>query len=127
MIIVFGLNITNSFIYYRGVESQSFYLMHISLLREYLDLEFSALRDLLPFDYDFERIIDDFVLLALFIGNDFVPHLPKLHIAEGALGLMFKVYKRILPEAGMTTCTLSEIFSIVHFLKAIHPSYRRVH
>ncbi|CAG8482069.1 11267_t:CDS:10 [Paraglomus occultum] len=83
-----------------GVESQNFYLMHISLLREYLDLEFSALRDLLPFDYDLERIIDDFVLLALFIGNDFVPHLPKLHIAEGALGLMFKVYKRILPEAG---------------------------
>ncbi|CAI2164057.1 10835_t:CDS:10 [Funneliformis geosporum] len=82
------------------VESQNFYLMHLSLMREYLDLEFSVLRDKLPFNYDLERIIDDFVLLALFVGNDFLPHLPNLHIAEGALGLMFHVYKTVLPDAG---------------------------
>ncbi|CAG8484022.1 3337_t:CDS:10 [Funneliformis caledonium] len=82
------------------VESQNFYLMHLSLMREYLDLEFGVLRDNLPFEYDLERIIDDFVLLALFVGNDFLPHLPNLHIAEGALGLMFHVYKSVLPDAG---------------------------
>ncbi|GET01384.1 exonuclease Kem1, putative [Rhizophagus clarus] len=82
------------------VESQNFYLMHLSLLREYLDLEFSILKDTLPFEYNLERIIDDFILLALFIGNDFLPHLPNLHIAEGALGLMFQVYKKVLPDAG---------------------------
>ncbi|CAG8703588.1 12794_t:CDS:2, partial [Ambispora leptoticha] len=82
------------------IEEQNFYLMHLSILREYLDLEFSALRDSLPFEYNLERIIDDFILLALFVGNDFLPHLPSLHIAEGALGLMFHVYKKILPLAG---------------------------
>ncbi|CAG8607588.1 8358_t:CDS:10, partial [Racocetra fulgida] len=82
------------------IESQNFYLMHLSLLREYLNLEFSTLRESLPFEYNLERIIDDFILLALFVGNDFIPHLPNLHIAEGALGLMFQVYKKVLPQAG---------------------------
>ncbi|CAG8495278.1 4885_t:CDS:10, partial [Ambispora gerdemannii] len=82
------------------VEEQNFYLMHLSILREYLNLEFITLQDSLPFEYNLERIIDDFILLALFIGNDFLPHLPNLHIAEGALGLMFHVYKKILPDAG---------------------------
>ena len=78
-------------------ESQRFYLMHLSLFREYLDLEFSALRAELPFPYDVERIIDDFILMALFVGNDFLPHLPGLHINEGALALMFEIYKDIMP------------------------------
>lgn len=87
-------------IHIRRVESQNFFLMHLSLLREYLDLEFSILKETLSFEYNLERIIDDFILLALFIGNDFLPHLPNLHIAEGALGLMFHVYKKVLPAAG---------------------------
>lgn len=74
--------------------------MHLSLLREYLDLEFQDLHTTLSFSYDLERIIDDFVLLALFIGNDFLPHLPNLHINEGALTLMFSIYKRVLPTIG---------------------------
>ncbi|KAI9319772.1 XRN 5'-3' exonuclease N-terminus-domain-containing protein [Dichotomocladium elegans] len=79
-----------------NLETQNFYLMHLSLLREYLNLEFISLKDTLPFEYDLERIIDDFILLALFVGNDFLPNLPGLHIHEGALGLMFKIYKQLL-------------------------------
>ncbi|KAL1920326.1 uncharacterized protein VTP21DRAFT_1472 [Calcarisporiella thermophila] len=81
-----------------GPESQNFYLLHLSILREYLDLEFSSLRNTLNFDYDLERIIDDFILLGLFVGNDFLPHLPNLHINEGALALMFNIYKKVLPK-----------------------------
>lgn len=80
-----------------SLDTQNFYLMHLSLLREYLELEFSSLKETLPFKYDLERIIDDFILLALFVGNDFLPHLPSLHIHDGALGLMFNIYKRVLP------------------------------
>ncbi|KAI8447213.1 hypothetical protein BY996DRAFT_6421342 [Phakopsora pachyrhizi] len=32
--------------------------------------------------------------------NDFVPHLPGLHINKGALGILYGIYKNILPEAG---------------------------
>lgn len=83
-----------------GVENTNFYLMHLSLLREYLDLEFGSLKESLPFEYNLEKIIDDFILLAIFVGNDFLPHLPGLHIHEGALTLMFGIYKRVLVKAG---------------------------
>ena len=60
----------------------TFDLLHLSMLREYLDIEFKSLftDDTLSFEYDPERIIDDFILLAVMIGNDFTPHLPALHI-----------------------------------------------
>ena len=38
------------------------------------------LQDTLPFPYDLERIIDDWILMGFLVGNDFIPHLPNLHI-----------------------------------------------
>lgn len=42
-------------------EETTFHLLHLSLFREYLDLEFASLRTKLKFPYDLERIIDDWV------------------------------------------------------------------
>ncbi|KAI8612972.1 XRN 5'-3' exonuclease N-terminus-domain-containing protein [Chytriomyces sp. MP71] len=82
-------------------DAQNFYLMHLSLFREYLNLEFASLQDsLLGFDYNLEHVIDDFILLSFFVGNDFLPHLPGLHINEGALATFFKIYKERLPNLG---------------------------
>ncbi|KAL2315302.1 Protein kinase domain-containing protein [Schizosaccharomyces pombe] len=79
---------------------QKFYLLHLSLLREYLEFEFQECRSTFTFKYDLEKILDDFILLAFFVGNDFLPHLPGLHINEGALALMFSIYKKVMPSAG---------------------------
>ena len=75
-----------------------FILLHIGLLREYLDLEFREKN--LSFGYDLERVIDDFILLCMLVGNDFLPALPTLNIAEGALNTLFKVYHDTLPMLG---------------------------
>jgi 5'-3' exonuclease len=40
-------------------------------VRDYLELEFQDLA--LPFAFDVERIVDDFVLFCMLIGNDFLP------------------------------------------------------
>lgn len=85
----------------KELEHQNFYLMHLCIVREYLELEFQELKEpsILAFPFDMERVIDDFILMAFFVGNDFLPNLPNLHINEGALALMFKVYKSVLPKA----------------------------
>ncbi|RMZ84057.1 hypothetical protein DV737_g1270, partial [Chaetothyriales sp. CBS 132003] len=87
---------------HKELEHQNFYLMHLCIVREYLELEFQELQQpgALEFAYDMERIIDDFILMAFFVGNDFLPNLPNLHINEGALALMFQKYKEILPTLG---------------------------
>jgi 5'-3' exoribonuclease 1 len=63
----------------------------LSLLREYLDYEFQELRHL-PF-YNVENIIDDWVLMGFLVGNDFIPHLPNMHINKGALPELYNAYK----------------------------------
>ncbi|KAG8752127.1 hypothetical protein FRC14_007322 [Serendipita sp. 396] len=101
-----------------SLETQNFFLLHLCLFREYLNLEFQPLwdsnavtlgnemtapqpaREPLPFPYSLERIIDDFILLAVFIGNDFLPHLPDLHIHENALEVLYEKYRETLPKAG---------------------------
>ena len=75
-----------------------FLLLHVGLLREYLDQEFRGIADALPFEYDCERVVDDFVLLSMLVGNDFLPPLPTLDIAEGALNTLFATYRELLPS-----------------------------
>lgn len=70
----------------------TFNLLHLSLVREYTQIEF-AMDGL---GIDFERVIDDWVLLLYLVGNDFIPHLPNLHIDKGGLPMLFAAYKRLL-------------------------------
>ncbi|KAL6075040.1 exonuclease II Exo2 [Balamuthia mandrillaris] len=90
-----------------GESPTKFQLLYINLLREYLDREFRATE--LPFAYDLERVIDDFVLMCFFVGNDFLPHLPYLDIADGALDKMFEIYRKSLPSLGGYITNAGEI------------------
>jgi len=80
----------------------SFVLLQVGLLRDYLDGEMRNGLNLqaLPFDYDLEHCIDDFVFLCYLVGNDFVPSLPTFDINEGALNNLIDTYMDILPSLG---------------------------
>lgn len=75
------------------VHDQKFYLLHLSLVREYMGLEFQDLEGELTFEYSFERVLDDFILIMYVIGNDFLPHLPDLHINKGAFPFLIGAFK----------------------------------
>uniref|UniRef100_A0A672H024 5'-3' exoribonuclease 1 n=1 Tax=Salarias fasciatus TaxID=181472 RepID=A0A672H024_SALFA len=81
-------------------EETTFHLLHLSLMREYIDYEFAELKNQIGSDYDLERIIDDWILMGFLVGNDFIPHLPHLHINHDALPLLYKTYISVLPSLG---------------------------
>mmetsp|Transcript_17244 Transcript_17244/g.32639 ORF Transcript_17244/g.32639 Transcript_17244/m.32639 type:complete len:1546 (-) Transcript_17244:1165-5802(-) len=86
-------------------KQSDFQLLHLSILREYLNIEFSVNKSFLENSqdsdhdqgqgrgFDLERIIDDFTFMTFLVGNDFLPHMPTLDIGDGAFDLLFNTYK----------------------------------
>ncbi|XP_022219524.2 5'-3' exoribonuclease 1 isoform X2 [Drosophila obscura] len=90
----FGRNVKRA-----SVEETRFFLLHLGLLREYLELEFHELTTAQQ-KLDVAQLIDDWVLMGFMVGNDFIPHLPCLHISSNALPLLYKTYIRIYHSLG---------------------------
>ena len=44
-----------------------------------------------------ERLVDDFVFMCMLVGNDFLPGLPSLEVADGALDGLFAKARRVEP------------------------------
>jgi hypothetical protein len=85
------------------IRPDRFQLLHISLLREYLGLDFFGdkfLNDRSTISESFERVIDDFVFFCFLVGNDFLPHLPFSEIGEGGLNKLFECYKKLMVSGG---------------------------
>jgi len=77
----------------------SYELVNINVLRDCLELEFNDVK--LKMDknkFKLDKIIDDFVFMCFFIGNDFVPKFFGFDIKKGYLEKMFQVFKEFLIE-----------------------------
>lgn len=81
-----------------SVDTTRFFLLHLGLFREYLELEFDSIKHAISFTYDIENIVDDWIFLCYLVGNDFIPHLPNFHINTNALPILYTAYKKVLPQ-----------------------------
>ncbi len=95
--------------------SEDFEILEISILRTMLEQHFrrmgmkmdeinarqiaNGLEPTMP-RFDLDRVIDDFVFMCFFVGNDFLPCLPHLDIADGSLNLMMNIYRDMMPRLG---------------------------
>nr|CCC93763.1 putative 5'-3' exoribonuclease 2 [Trypanosoma congolense IL3000] len=65
----------------------AFCYFHIAEYRECLRKSFLALSGM-----NLERIIDDFVFLCFFVGNDFLPHIPLISLKAKGLEMLLNHY-----------------------------------
>ena len=88
-----GSNANASKAVIKHTKEAQFQLLHLSILREYLDIEFRC-RDPEDPPYNLEAVIDDFVFMTFLVGNDFLPHMPSLDISDGAFDILFETYRQ---------------------------------
>jgi len=77
---------------------QPFQLLHIPIIREYLRCDFESYFPEKTFDIN--RLVDDLTFMMCLVGNDFLPNLPNISIAEHGLELMFSVYQNHIRDLG---------------------------
>lgn len=70
----------------------------INVLREYLEIEFSPLKEKMGDRFSIDKIIDDFVFLCFFIGNDFLPRVFCMDIKVGNFDKLIEIFKETLVE-----------------------------
>lgn len=81
-----------------ALTDKPFIWLHVSVLREYLEVELHVPQA--PFRFDLERALDDWVFMCFFVGNDFLPHLPSLDIRDNGIDTLIAIWRDNIPLMG---------------------------
>lgn len=79
----------------KALAEKPFIWLHVSILREYLEIEMQVPQQ--TFNFDLERALDDWVFMCFFVGNDFLPHLPSLDIRENGIDTLIAIWRDNIP------------------------------
>lgn len=55
--------------------------------------------------------------MGFLVGNDFIPHLPNLHIADGALPVLYKAYIEALPTLDGKVIHCQSKRNVIYFFR----------
>ena len=74
-------------------------VFNITAFRNRLKKDFGSLGS----NMQFERVVDDFVFLCFFVGNDFLPHMPLINIKAKGIETLLDHYVREFEQHGYLT------------------------
>ncbi|KAG7215837.1 hypothetical protein INR49_021872 [Caranx melampygus] len=81
------------------VAEQEFIFIRLCVLREYLARELTMAS--LPFPFDFERSVDDWVFMCFFVGTtSYLPTSPAVLRNQGAIDRLVNIYKDVVHKTG---------------------------
>ena len=84
----------------QGAEEPDWEWVNINVLRDCFELDYEHIKEKMKnIKFDLERIIDDFVFICFFVGNDFLPKVFCLDIRKGYLDKLVDMYKEFLQSA----------------------------
>jgi 5'-3' exoribonuclease 1 len=81
------------------VSATDFEVLHLPILRDYLNIDFGT-------DFDTNSILEHFCYISYLIGNDFIPHIIDVVIQVGDFDKVVDAYKKYLEKR------LTHIFDI---------------
>lgn len=81
------------------LEPNEAYILNIDLLGDAIKSEMSVFSSKMDRDY----LMQDYIFLCFFLGNDFLPHFPAVNIRTGGIHFLLSVYKNVIyPKKRLT-------------------------
>jgi 5'-3' exonuclease len=84
-------------VHFGKVQDDSFGFLDIPTFKSYL---FETITENIDGDFkdnlDIDLLVQDYIFLCFFIGNDFLPNLPSLHIKQDGIDYLLDIYKDLL-------------------------------
>ncbi|KAK1937234.1 putative 5'-3' exoribonuclease (XRN2) [Babesia divergens] len=80
------------------INMDDYVFMHVGVLREYIVNDLIQLPDLRKKPDTIDRVVDDFVFITMFMGNDFLPHGKFSKIPDGGINAYISLYSKYITE-----------------------------
>lgn len=80
------------------INMDDYIFMHVGILREYLVNDMIQSEELRNMPSTADHVIDDFVFITMFMGNDFLPHGKFSKIPDGGINAYLSIYSRYVTE-----------------------------